>query len=117
MVTISTPRPRVKPARSLRLLSAPTANRPGLLRIAVGDDVFLYVVERIPADFGQGFKLTKRVMVPVEGGVQPTDAEVYHLNLNGQRSTCECLGHLRHGHRTVCKHIAALLALQSRSAL
>jgi hypothetical protein len=31
--------------------------------------------------------------------------------------TCECVGHLRHGHRTVCRHLASLRALRERGLI
>jgi hypothetical protein len=39
--------------------------------------------------------------------------EVYHVNLNGARSTCECAGFLRHH----CKHLESLAALRQRGKL
>jgi hypothetical protein len=32
----------------------------------------------------------------------------YHVNLNGQQSSCECKGFLHHGH---CKHVEGLTVL------
>jgi hypothetical protein len=56
-----------------------------------------YYVRSIPSDFGRAFRWEK---FSVEGG------ETYHVNLDGEPGTCECKGHLAHGHKTVCKHIA-----------
>src|SRR4051794_36825056 len=52
-----------------------------------------YHVERVPAEFGRAFRLTKFSCC---GG------EVYDVLLDGDRSSCECKGHLRWGH---CKHV------------
>jgi hypothetical protein len=41
--------------------------------------------------------------------------EPYHVNLTA--GSCDCVGHLRHGHRTVCRHLAAVRALCERGAL
>jgi len=43
----------------------------------------------------------------------------YHIVLDAQRGQhrCECMGHLRHGHQSPCKHIAALLALDKAGQL
>jgi hypothetical protein len=69
------------------------------------DVVDAYALGAIPADRGKGLALTK------------PDGTVYHVNLAGRDSTCECLGHLRWSHRTVCKHVAALLALEAAGKL
>jgi hypothetical protein len=100
------PRPRTrKPARSIRLLARPGdgASR-GCLEITVGPLRTTYHLERIPSDWGTAFELTKFLAA---GG------EAYHVNLDplaegGLRTSCDCLGHLQHGH---CKHAEGLLAL------
>jgi hypothetical protein len=104
MSTMSRRRSRVKPARSIRLLSAPAAGRPGLLRITVGGEVFTYRIAVIPADFGAGFELTK--LLP--GG---RDGESYAVNLAG---SCERKGFLSHGH---CKHLDGLRKLVAEGLL
>jgi hypothetical protein len=62
-----------------------------------------YVTER-PADFGRGILLEK---FTCQGG------ESYAVNIADadNPASCECLGHLKHGHKTVCKHVAAARAL------
>jgi hypothetical protein len=47
----------------------------------------------------------------VEGG------ETYHVCLDGDRATCECKGHLAHGHRTVCKHVTCTRKLIEQGKL
>jgi hypothetical protein len=63
-----------------------------------------YYVAPIPADFGKGFRFSK---FTCEGG------EVYAVNIGDkdEPASCECLGHLRHGHKTMCRHVAAAQAL------
>ncbi len=100
MATVSRPRPRVKPARSIRLILAPSRLMPGIVRITVGKSATDYLVEGVPADFGMGFKLTKIL----------GQNETYHVNLNGKESLCDCEGHGAHGH---CKHVEGLAALHN----
>jgi hypothetical protein len=112
MGTLSSPRRRVKPERRLRLVQAPGADgEPGLLRIAVGKEVFLYSLCRIPADFGAAFLLTKMVMRPVANGMwEPAAAERYSVLLaDDGRDQCECIGHGKLGR---CKHVSALWTLR-----
>jgi hypothetical protein len=97
-------RPRKQPARSIRLALAPRNGRPGVVDITVGHETIGYFVQPMPSDFGQAFELHK--FSPAVAG--DADAELYRVNLDGQRSTCECKGFLRHGH---CKHVDGLKAL------
>ena len=99
MNTVPTYRPRVKPARSIRIILAPNATRAGIVRITVGKSETDYLVTLIPADFGRGFRLNKLL-----GG------EGYNVNLNGRYSLCDCKGHEAQGH---CKHVEGLAALQN----
>ena len=62
----------------------------------------VYYFRRVPADFGQGFLVTK------------PDGTVYHVNVAGKKSTCECKGFLRWGH---CKHVEVLEALTAAGKL
>jgi hypothetical protein len=91
-------KPRPKPQRSIRL-SVPlnAEGRNGLVSITVGKQTDEYYVSRIPADFGKGFSLEKL-----------GSDDVYCVNIDGQKHTCECKGHARHGH---CKHADGLAAL------
>jgi hypothetical protein len=96
---------RIKPNRTLRLYPG----TPALLEMAVGNDCFSYWLRPIPAAEGQGFQLRKMLQ---DGG------EAYHVLLHGPHGhSCECPGHLRWGHRTVCKHVAGLLALIAEGKL
>jgi hypothetical protein len=98
MSTSPARRPRVKPARTVNLILAPTATMEGIVRITAGRSCQDYDLARVPADFGAGFRLTKLL----------GEHDTYHVNLNGQASLCDCLGHTHHGH---CKHVDALAAL------
>jgi hypothetical protein len=66
-----------------------------------------YWIDRLPADWGRGFLVEKQ-------GDGTTLNEEYCVNVNGQQSTCECLGFLRWGmgkDGAGCRHIGALLKL------
>jgi hypothetical protein len=92
-------KPRPKPARSVRLCVKPHEQGPGVLRITVGGKETDYFLTPLASDFGKGFLLEK---IGAE--------ETYHVNVDGDKKTCECKGYLRHSH---CKHgdgLAALIA-------
>lgn len=95
--------PRPKPARSIRLIMAPTDTMPGLLRVTVGKEATDYFLTHLACDFGRGFQVEKI------GG-----KEVYHVNLDGERRSCDCKGHTRHGH---CKHADGLAVLVAAGRL
>jgi hypothetical protein len=63
-----------------------------------------YAVWAIPSDYGRAFRVVK---------VGDEEASYYAVNVGGEGepATCECKGHLQHGDRTVCRHIACLRAL------
>jgi hypothetical protein len=67
----------------------------------VGKDTFLYFIDPIASDYGRPFSLQK------------FDGTSYDVNLGDHDGppSCDCPGHLRWGHRTVCKHLAACRAL------
>jgi len=90
-----------KPARTLTLAGWDATTKTGTLTISEGTKAVAYVLTEIDAGYAErAFRFEK-----VE------DGEAYHVSLERQGHTCECLGHLRHGHRTTCKHIAAVLKL------
>lgn len=43
--------------------------------------------------------------------------EERHVTLSPDGNKCDCPGHRRWGHKTVCRHIGALLALRSRGRI
>jgi hypothetical protein len=95
-------KPRAKPARFIRLWVRPDGRAPGVVRITVGKEQADYNLTEIPADFGRGFLVEKiDFNAPLAA---------YHVNLDGDKRTCECKGFGRWSH---CKHadgIAALIA-------
>ena len=78
-----------------------------------GDVLDTYAAEAFPSQMGErGIELTKG------------DGTVYHVNLSGSDSTCDCKGFESHGWHadangepTACKHVMALLKLQQRGKL
>ena len=99
MATVTKSRSRSKPARFCKIASVGDAAilviRQSYPRKA--DVLDTYTVEAFPSECGgHGVELTK------------ADGTRYHVNLNGPASTCDCKGHVSHGH---CKHVDALLAL------
>ena len=95
-------KPRPKPQRHIRLEVKPEDGGLGIVRITVGKDHADYFPTLIPADFGRGFKVEKVGLDCRESA--------YAVNIDGDKRTCDCKGHARHGH---CKHadgIAALIA-------
>src|ERR1700751_5978495 len=87
----------VKPARTVALLSRPDPI--GLLAITAGKDCTHYLLERVPADFGAAFSLTKRELVEVEPGVhEQRQADPYHVHFDKTLGhSCTCLGFLHRG--------------------
>src|SRR4051794_18404635 len=59
MATVSAKRPRVKPARSVRLARRPSEGAPGILDITVRDVQTSYFLFPIASDFGTAFRLEK----------------------------------------------------------
>jgi hypothetical protein len=96
-------KPRTKPQRFIRLCVKPCDGAPGVVRISVGSKSNDYFLTPVAADFGKGFLLEK---IGAE--------ESYHVNLNDERSSCECKGFLAHGH---CKHRDGLAALAAAGRL
>ena len=91
-------KPRPKPARSIRLVIAPSPISSGVVRISIGhksQDYFLGEVEGV--SFGRGFLVEKI-----------GHEESYHVNIDHDRRTCECEGYITHSH---CKHADGLAAL------
>jgi hypothetical protein len=82
-----------------------------VLGITQGKETTFYRLERLASDFGAAWRLSK-----ADNGDGPR--EVYDVCLlDGGRSTCECAGMLRWGHRHPCRHIASLARLQKLGKL
>jgi hypothetical protein len=88
----------------------------GSLAITVGKARNSYILQRVPADFGTAFALTKLVLVEIEPGVhEQRYAETYHVHFDrtlGDR--CDCRGFVAHRH---CKHRDALAELIGQGLL
>src|SRR5437016_4737732 len=104
MSTVTQPRPRVKPGRTVRLALAPSEVNPFAVVLIADRAEDTYHVRPLPSDFGTAFEVEK---------IAP-DGRTYHVNLEGQTGTCECLGHLRRG---TCRHVQGLQALQAAGKL
>jgi len=74
--------------RSLRLCTIGTAD---VLWLTVGKLITAYKLTRLPADFGTAYRLEK-----AQQGNGPEDH--YDVLLDGARTSCECLGNLKHNH-------------------
>src|SRR5262245_11115526 len=98
-------KPRPKPARHVSLRIAPEGKAPGIVRITVGRETMDYFVSRVPSDFGTGFLLEK---------IDVDNPASYHVNLDGDKKTCDCKGHARWSR---CKHADGLAALVAAGRL
>jgi hypothetical protein len=107
-------RRKVERQRTCRIFNHDPKTNACLVRIDQDGTSDHYHVIEVEADFGQGFRMTKHVLH--DDGSQ-TIEEPYHVLLAGKHSTCECMGHLRWGRKTICKHIAALTALKTAGKL
>jgi hypothetical protein len=112
MSTLSQPSARVKPVRkpvvrTVRIACGPSPDNPYfVVVITVGKKFDDYCVKPIASDFGAAYHVEKMF--------NPDDT-VYHVNLSDDGAmTCDCRGHLAHGH---CKHGEALLALRQAGKL
>jgi hypothetical protein len=75
-----------------------------ILTLAQGTAVTMYWLEPLASEFGAAYRLIK----------WDDESVTYDVNLclgDLAHSSCECLSHLRWGHRRPCKHVAALSAL------
>jgi hypothetical protein len=114
MKSISSPHPRVKPARHVQLLGRPEPI--GLLAITVGKARTCYLVERIPVDFGAAFALTQLALLEIEPGVfEQRPHYTYHVHFDRTLGdSCDCKGFVAHRR---CKHRDALAELVRRGLL
>jgi hypothetical protein len=94
-------KPRSKPERRIRLAVRPGPDgKNGVAVITVGKDEADYFVDRIPADWGTAFKVEKIGLECQEGA--------YHVQLDGEKRSCTCMGFTRWQR---CKHSDGLAAL------
>jgi hypothetical protein len=114
MSTATRSRKRVKPERRIRLIK-PIQDGMGAVQICIGGEPHNYLILPLTSDFGLAFRLVKQELVPqTEGYYELKDTARYNVNLDGQQSTCECLGFCKHGH---CKHVSGLTVLRQRNLL
>jgi hypothetical protein len=113
MPVVSPKAPRVKAprVRTVNLVA------PNLVRITetVGRKTTVdhYTVEPIPgAEGGMAYRMAKVLCADFLG---LETADPYDLDLAA--GSCECKGHLQHGHRTVCRHRGALMSLRAKGKL
>ena len=99
MNTVASPRPRVKPARKIKLVLAPTALMDGIVQITVGRSTVDYFVRPLPSDFGRGFTLIKLF-----------GDDAYHVNVGREGRLCDCKGYFSAKGRS-CKHADGMAAL------
>jgi hypothetical protein len=88
------------PARTVRLVLPLNGDHAGVIQLRTERETADYLVRRIGSDFGDGFEVTKVL-----------SEERYQVNLSNEGHTCDCRGHLAHGH---CKHVFGLVALRDR---
>ena len=112
MSTVPVHRARVKPIRTANLTPLMSSGEHILtLTDGVGEQAKRahYHLSCQRCDFGRGFRLEK---LSLQGST------VYHVCLaTDGKHTCDCLGHLRWGHRTICKHIASITTLTEQGRI
>jgi hypothetical protein len=100
------PRERVKPVRTVRILTPPSAVLGiATIIIAAGQTEDAYQVTPIPSDFGMAYRVEK---------VSDPDLPTYEVCLEGNGGHCGCKGWC---HRGTCRHVEALQALRKASKL
>jgi hypothetical protein len=114
MASTTKARSRSKPERRIRLIKR-IQDGMGAVQITIGGEPHNYLILSLASDFGAAFRLIKQELMPVEPGMwELKDTARYNVNLNGQQSTCECLGFCKHGH---CKHVEGLTVLRQRNLI
>jgi hypothetical protein len=111
MMTVRKKPTRVKPARTARLLPYHEPRCAGILAIGMGkSEPVYYYCRPLPTDFGEGAWDLEKFITQQRG---EGDA-VYHVLLDGLKSTCDCMGFLHHGH---CKHLDSVRELYAAGEL
>jgi hypothetical protein len=104
-LTSTTCKPRTPKTRTVKLTS--TAPGRGLLTITEGGKPTTFYLHEVATELGgRAFKLEK-----FGADVRDEWDAVYFVHIGGDLDTCCCRGHQRWGHKTVCRHRAALRAL------
>ena len=93
------------PARSIRLVRAPTLDGVGVFCVTVGGRSCFYTLHEIPCFIGgRGFAVHRLGL-----------GTLYHVRVGRREDcSCECLGFLSRGR---CRHVLGLLALVHRGKL
>lgn len=102
-------RPRIRVCRDRSISLREEANGRLTLIIREGEKRTHYAFEKV-----QGADCLAVRLVKLD---DENDHADYTVVVAGRESSCECLGHLRWGHRVQCRHIAGLLALQKAGKL
>ncbi len=120
MTTLTAPRTSVKrsskprPQPALEVACEPAAPGAGadfMVIIHQGGKPFTYWLRRLAADFGVAFRFEQSSQNARRSEMQ---ADSYDCCVEADRSHCDCVGFLHHGH---CKHTEALRILVARGAL
>jgi hypothetical protein len=105
----SKPRKQAQKPRTIGWAVHPGPDGDGVIRITQGQTVDLYSFQTLSVQQApegtHGYRLIK---LGERANGQSYDVL---LDLVGNFHECDCLGHLRWSHRTVCKHVAGLLKL------
>jgi hypothetical protein len=83
----------------------PDGTMAGVVRITVGKEQTDYFLTELATDFGRGFTVQK---------IGPDAEPAYHVNVEGERRSCDCKGFARWNH---CKHSDGLAALVAAGRL
>jgi hypothetical protein len=98
VTTATATRTRKQPQRSAKVVRLGNCF---VLWLTVDKNTTAYRMVPLPSDFGRAVRLEKAD----KGDGQ---SETYDVLLDGERSTCECKGFLRHSH---CKHVSGIAAV------
>jgi hypothetical protein len=104
-------KPRVKPARSIRLLALLDTGA-GILQVTEGKKADRYFFSPLDGDWGSCYTVEKWADATPE-----TPAGIvkrYEVCLHGEESVCCCTGFEMHGH---CRHVEGLSALAAAGKL
>jgi hypothetical protein len=106
MGTVTTTRAPRKPKARSCTLSRSGKTSLAVLTLTVGREVFHYFLSELPCQAGgRGFLLEK-----FASEQKPGEPDHYHVRVDAEAPSCECLGFLRWGmgkEGKGCKHIAA----------
>ncbi len=99
-------KPGCRPDRHATVLFRSIDLAPGVIDLAVGKQTTTYRVWPEASESGRAFRLEKLA--------DGETVEVYHVGIDGDRTTCDCRGFLHHRR---CKHVEGLKALVAAGQL